>query len=567
MKRIIFFAAIAVIAASCGKVVEDQVEYENFNETNPNSVVFKAGADTKAELYDDAGTTRIQWTSGDHIKLWNGSQEADYVAASTGASTTFTTADEFSSAANYTALYPYGDGSATLTAGVVSTVLAAVQTATSGSFDPAANISVTTSTSTTLVFHNAVAYLKFTVPAGMDDLTSVSFSGNGSEKVAGECTVNTSSYTLAATGSETATLSGTFTEGEDYFLAIAPQRFATGFTVTITRTSGSYDMVSTKDVTFARSSARNIGELWDGEDVIIMEGSALATATEMTKVETDLSGTPKKVQFDDVFTYRGPLSAGKLSVRERYTGVVVESNITIPADGNYHVMYNKSSGRFKVYTQEMYVDLARGNEHGASTAPWKMLRNINPDTVDDSYPNYILLDYDGNDSGVRCDVSDFPANDDYKNKGTGGNDRNMPSYYADDEEWQKGAIYDGLCILLASTSENSAEKQLVISGLDNTARYDFRIVSSRYNATPSARITRFTLVGASSVTNDINQGWKVSPENAQSLYNFNFMASQKIDFDGVVPDSDGKVTIKVQGICAGTRADAHFNAFRIAKQL
>ena len=298
-----------------------------------------------------------------------------------------------------------------------------------------------------------------------------------------------------------------------------------------------------------------------------MEGSALAATTEMTKVESDLTGTPKKVQFDEVYSFRGTLNAGKLSVREKYKSTAVVSDIDIPATGTYHVMYNKTTGRFKIYTQEMYVDLNRGNEHGASSAPWKMLRNNNPDTVDDSYPNYILTDYDGNDSGVRCDVSDFPATSDYKNAGTGGNDRNMPSYYADDEEWEKGVLYDGYCILLASTSANSEEKQLVISGLNPSSRYDFRIVSSRYNGTPSARITRFTLVGASSVSHDINQGWKVSPENTNSLLAFNFMASQKLDFDGVAPDAEGKVYIKVQGICAGTRADAHINGFRIAKVL
>ena len=315
----------------------------------------------------------------------------------------------------------------------------------------------------------------------MSDLTSVSFKGNSSEKVAGECTINTSSSELVATGSETATISGTFTEGTTYYLAVAPQAYATGYTVTITRTATTYEMVSkATSITFERSKARNIGELWDGS--VVMEGSALAATTEMTKVESNLTGTPKKVQFDEVYSFRGTLNTGKLTIREKYKSTAVVSDIDIPATGTYHVMYNKTTGRFKIYTQEMYVDLNLGNEHGASSAPWKMLRNNNPDTVDDSYPNYILTDYDGNDSGVRCDVSDFPATPDYpdyKYAGTGGNDRNMPSYYADDEEWEKGVLYDGYCIQLASTSANSEERQLVISGLNPYSRYDFRIVSSR----------------------------------------------------------------------------------------
>ena len=559
MKKIVFvFAAMLAIAASCTK--EDTHLNNEYDGIAP---VFTASVGaTKAELIG----TKVNWVANDHISVWNGTVAADYSTTGSGATADFTTTDDtFTSAANYVALYPY-DGSASFTSGSIITVLPAAQTATAAGFDPAANIAYASSTNTTLSFKNAVAYLQFTVPTGMSDLTSVSFKGNSGEKVAGECTIDTSSSELVATGSETATISGTFTEGTTYYLAVAPQAYATGYTVTITRTATTYEMVSkATSITFERSKARNIGELWDGS--VVMEGSALAATTEMTKVESDLTGTPKKVQFDEVYSFRGTLNAGKLSVREKYKSTAVVSDIEIPATGTYHVMYNKTTGRFKIYTQEMYVDLNRGNEHGASSAPWKMLRNNNPDTVDDSYPNYILTDYDGNDSGVRCDVSDFPATSDYKNAGTGGNDRNMPSYYADDEEWEKGVLYDGYCILLASTSANSEEKQLVISGLNPSSRYDFRIVSSRYNGTPSARITRFTLVGASSVSHDINQGWKVSPENTNSLLAFNFMASQKLDFDGVAPDAEGKVYIKVQGICAGTRADAHINGFRIAKVL
>lgn len=556
-------AALAFVAMACSKEIEKIVNtVEETPAVNPVSVVFTAGVESKTAI----SGSNIEWQSGDQITLWNGSQKAAYSTTDSGASATFTTADTFAAANSYTALYP-ADADATFGASSVSTTLPAVQTATAGNFDPAANIGVAVSTTNTLSFYNAAAYLKFTVPAGMTDLASVSFKGNNSEKVAGACSVNTSTYALTATGSETATLSGTFAEGETYYLAVAPQAYSTGYTVTITRTSGTFEMVSSKDVTIARSSARNIGDLWDGVPVLVMSGSALDAPLEMTKVESDLTGTPKKVQFDDVYTFRGTLNTGKLNVSEKYNGITVKSDINIPAPGTYHVMYNKTTGRFKIYTQEMYVDLNRGNEHGASSAPWKMLRNNNPDTVDDSYPNYILTDYYGNDSGVRCDVSDFPATTDYKNAGTGGNDRNMPSYYADDEEWEKGVLYDGYCILLASTSANSEEKQLVISGLIPSSRYDFRIVSSRYNATPSARITRFTLVGASSVSHDINQGWKVSPEDTNSLLAFNFMASQKLDFDGVAPDAEGKVYIKIQGICAGTRADAHINGLRIAKVL
>ena len=324
MKKYLFsIVVLLAIAAACTKE-ETLNEGSNLEgiEYNHSAPVFKASVgETKAVLEGN----KVKWEATDHISVWNGTQTADYSTTGTGYSADFTTSDEFGSAGSYVAIYPY-DGSAVFSAGSVTTTLPAAQTATDAGFDPAAHIAVASSTTTSLSFHNAVAYVKFTVPAGMDDLTSVSFKGNNSEKVAGACSVNTGTYALTATGSETATLSGTFTEGTTYYLAVAPQAYSAGYTVTITRTSGTYEMVSkATSITFERSAARDLGNLWDG--TIVLEGSALAATTEMTKVVSDLTGTPKKVQFDDVYTFRGTLNTGKLTVREKYKSAAVVSDI------------------------------------------------------------------------------------------------------------------------------------------------------------------------------------------------------------------------------------------------
>lgn len=322
-------------------------------------------------------------------------------------------------------------------------------------------------------------------------------------------------------------------------------------------------MVTGKDITFNCSEARNIGELKSGPDAagVVMSGSALTAPVEMTKVEA----ADGQVLFDEVYTFRGALAAGTLDVMDG--SAAVRSGIAIPAAGNYHVLYNKTSGRFKVYTQEMYVDFLRSNEHGASVAPWKMLRNTDPDTVDDTAPNYTLVDYDGELTGARCDVSAFTASvGDYKYNGTNGNDKSIPTYFADDEEWTKGVLYDGLQILKAGNGGDSEELSVVITGLDASAKYDFRLVSARFNASAAARQTRFTLVGAAtSEPKTVNQGWK--PANVAAMSTYEFMSVHKVDFDGIAPDSAGTVTIKMQGVDTGTRADAHFNGLRIAKQL
>lgn len=553
-KYALIFAALAVMAGGCAKEAH-LAEKEAETGREISSVVFTAGIDTKAHL----DGTALKWDASDEITIWNGTVAVAFSTSDNGSTATFVTTEDFPSAASYVALYP-ADGNAIFTATSVTTTLPAAQTATAGTFDPAAGLATAKTDNTTLSFSNLVSYLKFTVPAGLNDLTSVSFKGNNHEKVAGAATVDVEAKTLTATGSETATLSGTFAAGKTYYMAIAPQTFTAGYTVTITRTSGTYDMVSTKNVTFSRSKARNIGELWDGTTVAVLSGTALAEPTVMQKVE----GETGKIQFDNVFTFRGALSAGALNINTAYSGTVIQSGITIPSSGNYHVMYNETSGRIRVYAQEMYVDFIRSNEHGASVAPWKMLRNTDPDTVDDSAPNYTLVDFDGNLTGATCDLTNFTAsNADYKYLGTGGNDRNMPSYYADDEEWTKGALYDGLQILHA-TGADSDEISLTITGLGPSDKYDFRLVGARFNASAAARKTQFVLVGATtSEPKYVYQGWK--PANTAAMNAYNFMSVHKVDFDGISPNAEGKVDIKVKGVDTGTRADAHLNALRIAK--
>lgn len=554
-KYLHILAAAAVIAAACTR------EYSaNQPSVDAESVVFTAGAPTRAAVSGNS----IAWEAGDAISVWNGTQTALYITGESGASATFTTSSAFAAASSYTALYPY-DGDAVFAAGSVSTRLQASQMAVAGSFDPHAHLGVAVSSSTTLSFKSLSAYVCFTVPAGMDDLVSVNFSGNNGEKIAGPVSVNTADYTVSASdaGETGIGLNGTFVEGETYFLAIVPQRFEKGFTLTVVRSSRTDQMVTDKDVTFNRSEAHNIGALKSGSEAagVVMSGSALAAPVEMTKVEA----ADGQVLFDEVYTFRGALSAGTLDVKDG--SATVQGGIAIPAAGDYHVVYNKTSGRFKVYTQEMYVDFLRGSEHGASVAPWKMLRNTDPDTVDDSAPNYALVDYNGELTGARCDVSAFTASvADYKYNGTSGNDKSIPTYFADDEEWTKGVLYDGLQILKAGNGGDSEELSVIITGLDAAAKYDFRLVSARFNASAAARQTRFTLVGAAtSESKTVNQGWK--PANVAAMSSYDFMSVHKVDFDGIVPDSAGTVTIKMQGVDTATRADAHFNGLRIAKQL
>lgn len=521
MKKYFFsIVVLLAIAAACTKE-ETKVDVSNLEgkEYNHNAPVFKAsvGEGSKAVL-DPADGNKIKWDGTEHISVWNGTQTADYSTDDTGASADFTTTDDFAAAGSYAALYPF-DGSAAFSAGSVTTTLPAAQTATAAGFDPAAHIAVASSASTSLSFHNAVAYLKFTVPAGMDDLTSVSFKGNNSEKVAGACSVNTSTYALTATGSETATLSGTFTEGSTYYLAVAPQAYSAGYTVTITRTGGTYEMVSkATSITFERTAARNIGDLWDGSYEVTGTAIAATTAATMTVGPRDNSSTALK---EYTHSYSGALSAGTVNIKKTYSSTV-SGTATVPAAGWYHLFYNETTGTFKIYDQELVVNFGAAD----------YASSIESISAYASGTKVILNDYNRSaSSGVTVTLGDgfTGARNDGAFK-----DNDKWGFWLEDYELPSGMFASSL------TTANAGSASMVVSGLDPSKKYDFRITGTRFGATHSVRETEIT-IGAESKTYKQGLSKDGIYANAATIP----IREQFAIFENVSPDGEGKVSIGV----------------------
>lgn len=537
MKKYSFvFAALAAIAAGCTKE-GNYTENEVVTLEETSSVVFTAGIDAKAHIEG----TAIMWDSSDAITVWNGTTAAEFTTTDSGASATFTTTASFASAASYTALYP-ADGSAVFTAEAVTTTLPAAQTATAGTFDPAANLAVATSTTTALAFSNLVSYLKFTVPAGMDDLTSVSFSGNAGEKVAGAASVNVGTKALTATDSETATLSGTFTEGETYYIAIAPQEFSAGYTVTIARTSGSYEMSTTKVVTFARSTSRNIGNLWDGSYVI--DGSAIASATTATKTVGPRSNSNAALK-EYTYSYSGALNAGTVKIRKAYTNAA-SGTATIPAAGWYHLYYNETTDTFKIYSQELSVNFGSTVEGVNSIAGYA------------EGSTAALYDYNADaESGVSVTVgSGFTGT--YSNSSYTGN----PSweFYLDDYYFKSQILYSNIIISKARNTGDTDPATITISGLDHASKYDIKVSGGRGGGSLAARQTQITIGGT---TLTYNQG--LDGNGSKPATSINFRANNVAVFENVAPDPSGNITISVVGIDTTTACEAHIGCMLISK--
>ncbi len=516
MKKYTFiFAALSVMAAGCAK--EAQIaEKEAETGREISSVVFTAGIDTKAHL----DGTALKWEASDEITIWNGTVAVAFSTSDNGSTATFMTTEDFPSAASYVALYP-ADGNASFTATSVTTTLSAAQTAAAGTFDPAAGLATAKTDNTTLSFSNLVSYLKFTVPAGMDDLTSVSFKGNNHEKVAGAATVDVEAKTLTATGSETATLSGSFAAGETYYLAIAPQAFSAGYTVTITRTSGTYDMVSAKNVTFSRSKARNIGELWDGSYIIT--GTALdapVTATKTVGPRTNSNATLKEYTYG----FSGNLKAGTVSVKKAYSSTTA-ATATVPADGWYHLFYNETTDTFKLYSQELSVNFG-------SSDFTSVMESISS-TAEDSSAS--MTDQNGETGhGVTVVLGSG-----FTSTTNDGAFKNNPSwdFWIDDYAVPSG--------LLASTLITTGTATVTVSGLDPTAKYDFRISGARFNGTHSSRETQLTIGGSEK---KFRQGVSRSADSETQFRNASTLPfrDQVVLFENVTPDSSGEVIVEIK---------------------
>ena len=241
MKKVIYatLALGALILASCQK--ENSV-----NGPKVESPVFTAYIDTdapagqpetKTVLVETAeGKKKSEWVSGDAIRVLNGTNtkgcDAVYTTTDEGASATFTTTVKDFKGSEFIAMYPAEPaGSAWWNNEYDKTVnklwLKDTQTAVEGGYDPTAHIAVAHTNTNSFVFQNVVALLKFRVLG--TGVKTISVSG---EKIAGNFSYNTKTEVVSKTGDgysnkSMVTLSGTFTDGKDYYIAILPGTYST----------------------------------------------------------------------------------------------------------------------------------------------------------------------------------------------------------------------------------------------------------------------------------------------------------------------------------------------------
>ena len=257
-KNLFMVAAVALIATvSCNKeelgnndaqgVVSDVVFVAELEQPNGDAteVPAPAAVQTKTALGTTTnGVTAVNWVANDMIKI-NG---VEFKATAAGSRTDFTPTSSFTAASTYYAVYPAS------AAGASDLTKVTIPASQKGTFAEAA-ISVAKSSTQSLSFKNVASILKFQVPSACSTIT-IESNANLAGTFPVTFTNDLPEIGTVSSGSEKITLTGSFTTGKDYYVAVLPGSHKFTF-----RLDGYLSKASTKAVTTKRAVITNLKTL------------------------------------------------------------------------------------------------------------------------------------------------------------------------------------------------------------------------------------------------------------------------------------------------------------------
>lgn len=230
------FAVAAMAAFSCTKELKDNNKPEK--DFEPKVISAFTDDDVKSDTKTSLSGVSVLWATTDNIKGWDGS--AVHTSTSTavfeGNKKAEFTFDGVSVETNlFTLAYP-AEKISNIDDDFVYATIPSVQTATANSFANQANVAVADGLTATPVFKNVGGLLSIII--NNDNITSVKLSAN--ESLTGDSKIDMNSSTYEATiltGKKYVTLSGTITNGTEYFAVVYPGTY-TGLKIEVTNASG-----------------------------------------------------------------------------------------------------------------------------------------------------------------------------------------------------------------------------------------------------------------------------------------------------------------------------------------
>lgn len=254
-----------MLMAACNNEEFTESAVENTVKGKPVHMTFTADIpQTRTQL---AAGNAVHWTEWDEIALWDGSEAYQKLMVDAesidGSSATFS--GPATPGADYTAFYPLV-AVESMTSTSVTFTLPAEQTAVAGTFASqlAPSLARATGGSTSLVFNNLCALVKFTAGAGMaGEGTLTLVGGNATEALAGKYWLEYSTGNQSPTEAATrVTLKGNFEAGQDYYFVVLPRTLTNGFSLLYEDSQGKlYRKATGKSVTLTAGRILNLGTL------------------------------------------------------------------------------------------------------------------------------------------------------------------------------------------------------------------------------------------------------------------------------------------------------------------
>lgn len=264
MKKYAYMIAAAVAVLACTKENNPATEPKPVEPQPLVEMTFGASLEVPVVSRAVISGNKTLWTSNDKISVFEGAENREFYSIGEGAEVKFR--GEAAAAGTYYALYPYQLG-ASCTEGEIKATVPSEQTATPGSFDPAAALMVARG-SESFEFKNVCSLIKVTVPDGVTGITSIEFSGNKDEKIAGNVTVSFDENGLpVTTGADVKTITLKAAEREtlaagDYYIAALPNTYSQGLKLLIHYDNGMFQQAKAKgELKVERSAVRPVGSV------------------------------------------------------------------------------------------------------------------------------------------------------------------------------------------------------------------------------------------------------------------------------------------------------------------
>ena len=263
MKKYFIMLAAAFAAVACS---------QNLHETEGDAAIeipengFYAGINSKVTLNESDYS--LLWEAGDKVAIFDGEQTLEYVADQDGVHTILLGETVDPSKAHY-AFYPY-DAVAGFEGNTVTAVIPGQQTPKSGSFPFNPSVAYAPAGEQTLSFYNICGLVGFEITEAEQGVNNVVIYGNNGEDLTGTVTVSYDAVSAPAAtvvkGVKSVTLQaeGTFAPGT-YYVAILPQKYLNGITITMNTPEGKQYKKDSKPFTLYRSHRINAMNINDGE--------------------------------------------------------------------------------------------------------------------------------------------------------------------------------------------------------------------------------------------------------------------------------------------------------------